>query len=55
MPLSPSRRGQQPQKSGGGRSIQVNQAFALVILLALLILVALRHLFGSIRVEVGAH
>lgn len=53
MPLSPSSRGQQP--SSGRSSIKVNQAYAMVILIALLVLVALRHLFGSIRVEVGAH
>ena len=31
----------------------IARSFALVVLFALLVLVALRHLFGSIRVEVG--
>lgn len=53
MPLSPTGRGQ--QQSTGGRSLGVNQAYALVILIALLVLIAMRHLFGSIRLEVGAH
>lgn len=53
MPLSPTGRGQ--QSSSSGPSMQINHAYALVILIALLVLVALRHLFGSIRVEVGAH
>lgn len=54
MPYSPTSRGQQP--AGSGRpSLKVNQAYALTILAALVILIAMRHLFGSIRVEVGAH
>lgn len=53
MPLSPMSRGQQP--AGSASNVQINHAFAGVVLAALLILVLLRHLFGSIRVEVGAH
>lgn len=53
MPLSPTSRGQ--QQNTGRSPMKVNHAFALTILLALLVLVALRHFFGSIRVEVGAH
>lgn len=52
MPLSPTSRGQQ---SSGGDTVKINHAFGGIILLALLVLVVLRHLFGSIRVEVGAH
>lgn len=52
MPLSPTSRGQQP--ASGRPSMKTNHALGLVILLALLVLVALRHMFGSIRVEVGA-
>jgi hypothetical protein len=52
VPLLSTGRGQQ---QSGGPAVKVNQAFALIILAALLILIALRHLFGSIRVEVGAH
>lgn len=54
MPLSPSSRGGQPAKSGRP-TLGINQAYALTILVALLVLIAMRHLFGSIRVEVGAH
>lgn len=32
----------------------ISRGFALVVLAALLALVVLRHLFGSVRVEVGA-
>lgn len=32
----------------------VGRAYGLTILAALLVLVALRHLFGSVRLEVGA-
>ena len=32
----------------------IARSFALVVLVALLALVVLRHLFGSVRVEVGA-
>jgi hypothetical protein len=32
----------------------ISRAFGFTVLAALLILIALRHLFGSIRVEVGA-
>jgi hypothetical protein len=52
VPLSPTGRG---QSQAAGNNVKVNQAFALVVLAALIILVAMRHLFGSIRVEVGAH
>lgn len=53
MPLSATGRGQ--QASSPGFSMKTNHAYGAVILIALLVLVALRHLFGSIRVEVGAH
>ena len=32
----------------------ISRGFALIVLAALLALVILRHLFGSVRVEVGA-
>lgn len=53
MPLTMSGRGQ--QSAASGQSLKTNQGFALVVLIALIVLVAMRHLFGSIRVEVGAH
>jgi hypothetical protein len=53
MPLSPTSRGQ--QQTSGRPQMQINHAYALVILIALAVLIAMRHLFGSIRVEVGAH
>lgn len=52
MPLTATGRGQASASSGP--KLQINHAYGLVILIALLVLVALRHLFGSIRVEVGA-
>jgi hypothetical protein len=43
--------------SGGSQaahSYPITRAFALTVLAALAILIVLRHLFGSIRVDVGA-
>lgn len=54
MPLSPSSRGGQQQGSGRPK-MDTNHAYGLIILIALVILVALRYAFGSIRVEMGAH
>jgi hypothetical protein len=48
-----------PQPSPGGRSSSflasqpTTVAFAMVVLVALIILALLRHLFGSVRVEAG--
>lgn len=53
MPLSVTGRGQ--SQGSSSPQMQTNHAFGLVILLALAILIVIRHLFGSIRVEVGAH
>lgn len=43
-------------KGNGGSlaAYPVATSFAMVVLVALLLLVLLRHLFGSVRVEVGA-
>jgi hypothetical protein len=51
MPLSGSRNPNSDATSAA--SFPITRGLAVVVLLALLILVALRHLFGSIRVEVG--
>ena len=40
-------------KQSGGGTYPIAKAFAITILVALLALGILRHLFGSIRVEVG--
>jgi len=50
MPLSRDPASQNP----AAHTYPISRAFALVILAALLALVVLRHLFGSVRVEVGA-
>jgi hypothetical protein len=51
MPFLP--RNPNPQSSGG-LSLPTHKAFALLVLAALIVLIAMRHLFGSIRVEGGA-
>ncbi len=40
--------------SSSASQYPITRTFAVVVLAALLILVVLRHLFGSIRLEVGA-
>jgi hypothetical protein len=47
--------GSRDPNAGGGTAVAqpISRAFALTVLVALLILVALRHLFGSIRLEGG--
>jgi len=49
MPLSRDPAGQNP----AAHTYPISRAFAGVVLLALIGLVILRHLFGSVRVEVG--
>lgn len=49
MPLSRDPAGQNPP----AHMYPISRAFALTVLLALIGLVVLRHLFGSVRVEVG--
>ena len=39
--------------SGSGTSYPIARAFAFTVVLAVLVLLILRHLFGAIRVEVG--
>lgn len=50
-------RSAQPASSPGAGKFLASQpttvAFAMVVLIALIILAVLRHLFGSIRVEAG--
>lgn len=52
MPRNP-----RPASNGGPSSFLAGQpttvAFAMVVLVALIILALLRHLFGSVRVEAG--
>lgn len=42
--------------SGNGSSgYPIARSFAMIVLLALVALFALRHLFGSVRIEGGVH
>lgn len=47
----------QPRSSGGdtsnGYQLPISRSFAVAVLVALVVLFALRHLFGSIRIEGG--
>jgi hypothetical protein len=53
MPFLPRNPG--GPKSDGATQVSISKAYGGLVLLALLILVAMRHLFGSIRVEGGVH
>jgi hypothetical protein len=43
-----------PNATAGSKGGPISRSFAVVVLLALLGLIVLRHLFGSVRIEVGA-
>jgi hypothetical protein len=43
-----------PSQAAAAHQYPISRSFALTLLLALLALIILRHLFGSVRVEVGA-
>ena len=49
MPLSRDPAGQNPPAT----AYPISRGFAVTILAALVVLIVLRHLFGSVRVEVG--
>lgn len=51
MPLLP--RNPDGAAAGTGLSLPTNKAFALLILAALLVLILMRHLFGSVHAEGG--
>jgi hypothetical protein len=44
----------QAAQGGGGGSYPIARSFAVFVLLALGLLVVLRHLFGSVQLSVGA-
>lgn len=41
--------------ASGSTQISISKAYGGLVLLALFVLIAMRHLFGSIRVEGGVH
>lgn len=48
-----------PRNPGGAKdgssNVSISKAYGGLVLLALLVLVVMRHVFGSIRVEGGVH
>lgn len=49
MPLLP----RNPEAASSSANISISKAYGGMVLLALVILIAMRHLFGSIHVEGG--